>query len=306
MGDKSAIQWTDATWNPVRGCAIVSPGCTNCYAMKRAHMMNHRGGAYEGLTTTHGTHRRPVWTGKAIEVPRLLDQPIRWQRPRMIFVNSMSDLFHDDISDEFRDKVFATMALAPQHTYQVLTKRSEEMLEYWSMEWRFALIEGAAQLMWSGRHGGEDPSAWLAVQSLPNLWLGISAENQIRLEERVPNLLECHFGGKRWVSAEPLLSELRFRARPKHIATYLDGLDWVVAGGESGHGARECRAMWIRDIVRQCREASTACFVKQLGARWSFDEETEHSDWLFCKINHSKGGDPKEWPEDLRVQEYPS
>src|SRR3954471_19020197 len=125
MGDKSTIEWTDSTWNPVRGCSIVSKGCTNCYAMKQAHRSSGPGRAYAGLTVM--SNAGPVWNGKIKLVPQLLDQPLRWKKPRLIFVNSMSDLFHEDIPDAFIDQVFAVMALCPQHKFQILTKRPERM-----------------------------------------------------------------------------------------------------------------------------------------------------------------------------------
>src|SRR4051812_8243950 len=125
MGDKSTIEWTDATWNPVRGCSIVSKGCTNCYAMRQAHRSSGAGGAYEGLTKL--TKGGPVWTGEVRPVPELLEQPLKWRRPRRIFVNSMSDLFHEGVPAEFIYDVFSVMAAARQHVFQVLTKRPARM-----------------------------------------------------------------------------------------------------------------------------------------------------------------------------------
>ena len=125
MATATSIEWTDETWNPIRGCSIVSKGCTNCYAMKQAHRFSGRGGPYEGLTTL--TNGGPVWTGKVRLVPELLEAPLHWRKPRRVFVNSMSDLFHESVPDEFIDQVFAVMALASQHTFQILTKRPERM-----------------------------------------------------------------------------------------------------------------------------------------------------------------------------------
>jgi protein gp37 len=126
MADKTSIEWTDATWNPVRGCSVISPGCTNCYAMGQAHRHAHPAGAYAGLTKL--TNGGPVWTGEIRLVPQLLEQPLKWKRPRRVFVNSMSDLFHEGVSDEFITAVWRTMADAPQHVFQILTKRPARML----------------------------------------------------------------------------------------------------------------------------------------------------------------------------------
>ncbi len=312
MGDKTGIQWTDATWNPVRGCFIVSPGCTNCYAMKQARRMSQPGGPYEGLTSVN-LAGRVTWNGVVREVPHLLDQPFRWQKPRMIFVNSMGDLFHDGISDDFIAEVFMVMGMTDRHRYQLLTKRPERMLDLLGDRKFWLKIGGKCEAyaervekLKVGELMGFD-AWWQEIeeqQAFPNVWLGVSVEDQRRLIERVPLLLETP-AKVRWVSAEPLLEVLQFRTHDNAIASYLDGLQWVVVGGESGSGARECRAMWIRDIVRQCREAETAVFVKQLGARWSFDKDTEYGDWVFSNIKHRKGGVMSEWPEDLQVQEYP-
>lgn len=134
MSDTSKIEWTDATWNPVRGCSIVSKGCTNCYAMKQARRFSGAGGPYDGLTRM--TRGGPVWSGKVRLVPELLNQPLRWRKPRRIFVNSMSDLFHEDVPDEFIDKVFAVMGTCHWHTFQVLTKRPQRMLGWFSERWQ--------------------------------------------------------------------------------------------------------------------------------------------------------------------------
>lgn len=134
MSDTSKIEWTDATWNPVRGCSIVSKGCTNCYAMKQAHRFAGAGQAYEGLTQM--SRGGPVWTGKVRLVPELLDQPLRRKTPRLIFVNSMSDLFHEDVPDEFIDQIFAVMGSCPWHTFQILTKRPDRMREWFNEKWQ--------------------------------------------------------------------------------------------------------------------------------------------------------------------------
>ncbi|HLL52628.1 MAG TPA: DUF5131 family protein, partial [Myxococcaceae bacterium] len=188
MADRSSIEWTDATWNPLaafdratgkRGwfCTKVSDGCTHCYA--------------ETLNKRLGTgHLYRVGNLPLIEFRLVnLDQTIRWQRPRKIFVNSMTDLFHEAVPFDLIDQVFGAMALAHQHVHQVLTKRPERMAEYFADEYRWAYIEGAAQKIHHDRTG-EDPSMWLAVHGpLPNVWLGTSVEDQAAADERIPHLL---------------------------------------------------------------------------------------------------------------------
>ena len=275
----TTIEWTERTWNPARGCSRVSPGCDHCYAMRQAHRFSGPGQPYEGLTTIR--RGRVDWTGRARFVPEQLQQPLRVRRPTAFFVNSMSDLFHESLTNEQVAAVFGVMAATPQHTYQILTKRPKRMRE------------------WFGWLDGRRP--------LPNVWLGVSCDDQARADERIPHLLSTP-AAVRFVSAEPLLGPIALRAwMPRHAVTETDDcapwcsacgptgplprIDWVIVGGESGPGARPCDVDWIRSIVRQCREAGTACFVKQLGSRLG--------------LRDPKGGDPSEWPEDLRVRETP-
>ena len=231
MGDNSAIQWTDATWNPIRGCTKVSAGCDHCYAMRQARRMDHAGGAYEGLTRI--ISGRPQWNGKVRMVPDLLDQPLRWQKRRMIFVNSMSDLFHESVPDEFIGKVFSVMEQASHHIFQVLTKRPERM---------YAVLSNLY-------HDRSAPA---------NVWLGVSVEDQETAQARIPWLLDSP-AHVRWVSAEPLLG-------PIIGVTAMAKLDWLVIGGESGPGARHCQPRWLADLVDWCRAIRTPVFVKQMGA----------------------------------------
>jgi protein gp37 len=202
MGDNSNIEWTDATWNPVRGCALVSAGCTNCYAMRVAHRFSGDSQPYAGLTklTSHG----PVWTGDVTLWPDVLDVPLRWRRPRRIFVNSMSDLFHEDVPEEFIDKVFAVMALSPQHTFQILTKRPVRMRDY------LLTVQNDDKDFnrWSnaGVEITDSPCAVIddADWPLPNVWLGVSVEDQATADERIPLLLQTP-AAVRFLSCEPLL-----------------------------------------------------------------------------------------------------
>jgi protein gp37 len=271
----TSIEWTSKVWNVTRGCARVSAGCGTgvaggCYAERQAHRFSGPGMPYEGLTKM-GKHG-PQWTGRCIFVPEKLDEPLHWKKPARIFVNSMSDLFHDDITNEQISTVFSVMADCPQHTFQILTKRPARMLE--ALEW----IEEH-----SGGHHGNWP--------LQNVHLGVSCENQETANERIPILLKCP-AGVRFVSAEPLLGAIAFGE--KHLGQGSDcpecgwgvlvdeegccatcgeysmwyGLDWVIVGGESGPRRRDCEVEWIHSIVEQCEGVGVPCFVKQdSGAR---------------------------------------
>jgi len=256
MGDRSKIDWTDATWNPVRGCSVVSPGCVNCYAMTMAHRFSAPGKPYEGLTKLG--NRGPVWTGDVMLVDDALDQPLRWQRPRMIFVNSMSDLFHERVPDEFIRRVWTVMRKAERHTFQILTKRTARAREF--------MVDHPAP---------------------PNAWVGASIEDQKRCDERLRDV--SMFNAEvRCVSAEPLIGPVEFDFESWPV-------DWVIVGGESGPRARVCEPEWIESIVDECERYLIPVFVKQLGAVTASQRRFEHR----------KGGEPSEWPESLRVREYP-
>lgn len=266
MADKTGIEWTDATWNPIRGCSRVSEGCRNCYAETVAGRFSGPGLPYEGLIAKGGQ-----WNGNITLVPGLLDQPLRWRRPRRIFVNSMSDLFHENVPDDFIDKVFAVMALAPQHTFQVLTKRPDRMLEYLTkrtdptgvLPVRFASAEFSSK-------AGYSTYPWRFP--LPNVWLGVSAEDQKTADERIPLLLQTP-AAVRWISAEPMLGpinlEMYFEQWPDHngvrVVQGYPGLDWVVVGGESGSEARPMHPDWASSLRDQCKDADVPFLFKQWG-----------------------------------------
>lgn len=278
MAQNSPISWTDKTWNPVRGCSKVSEGCRNCYAMQIAARFSGPGMAYEGLAKRR-SNGEAQWTGELLFVEHVLDQPLRWKAPARIFVNSMSDLFHEALDDETLDRIFAVMVLAHQHTFQILTKRPQRMRDYFANEWRFALIEGAAQKLYHERTG-EDPSMWLAVTGpLDNVWLGVSVENQAAAHERVPLLLQTP-AAVRWLSCEPLLGHVDLtKVGTGPFFNALTGweldtsgvaavcpapmLDWVVAGGESGRNHRGMDIEWLRSLGAQCRAARVPFFAKQ-------------------------------------------
>lgn len=266
MADNTHIEWTEATWNPITGCSVTSPGCTNCYAMQLAgtRLADHPSRA--GLTReVNGNH---VWTGEVRFNKQWLDQPLRWKRPRMIFVCAHGDLFHESVPDEWIDRVFAVMALCPQHTFQVLTKRSGRMREYltaWSGDW------SRTDAVWNEIHrlteaGEGDPGDREIVLPLPNVWLGVSVEDQQRADERIPDLLATP-AAVRWISAEPLLGPVNIIdamwARDANDLT--STIDWVVAGGESGKGARPMHPDWARSLRDQCAAAEAPFFFKQWG-----------------------------------------
>jgi protein gp37 len=215
---RSSIEWTDETWNPVTGCLKVSPGCKHCYAERFAERFR-------------GVPRHPYEQGFDPSLrPNRLDQPLSWRTPRMVFVNSMSDLFGDFVPDEYLARVFQVMRSTPQHTYQVLTKRAER-LRTWT----------------SGQK-------WLATAK--HIWLGVSVENKKHGVPRIDQLRRS-VAGCRFLSVEPLL---------EHLGKLdLGAIDWVIVGGESGPGARPMDPAWVRSVRDQCVEQSVAFFFKQWG-----------------------------------------
>ena len=303
MADKTAIEWCDATWNPVVGCSIVSKGCTNCYAMKMAARLEAMGQPiYRGMTAPSKTG--PVWTGAVRLNPAVLAKPLSWRRPRRIFVNSMSDLFHEALPDEAIDKVFAVMALAPQHTFQVLTKRPARMRDYLRVragDWMVVLPDAhAAGTLPITKNDVERAFGRSAKFSydpptptwpLPNVWLGVSVEDQATADARIPILLDTP-AALRFISAEPLLGPVdltyldtgrqpqeyeaeRIDALRGGVAWESDGtivarpsvgnIDWVIAGGESGPDARPMHPDWARSLRDQCAAAGVPYFFKQHG-----------------------------------------
>lgn len=224
MSTISSIEWTEATWNPVRGCARVSPGCERCYAERMAHRFSGPGAAYEGLTTLG--KKGPRWTGTVKLVHQALGEPLSWRRPRLVFVNSMSDLFHEDVPTEFISSVFEAMQLAHWHTFQVLTKRADRLAQL------------ADRLPWPD-----------------NVWMGVSVESQ-RYLSRI-ELLRTVPAHVRFLSLEPLLEGLP--------DLDLRGMKWVIVGGESGPGARPIEEKWVRDIHANCVAACVPFFFKQWG-----------------------------------------
>lgn len=322
MGGKTGIQWTDATWNPLRGCSRVSEGCRNCYAEKVAARFSGPGAPYEGLAEVGAKGAR--WNGQIKLVHEHLGDPLRWRKPRRIFVNSMSDLFHEAVPFEYIAAVFGVMAAAREHTFQILTKRPKRALAFF--EWldhpvfdgrapfdvcaRYAIRRLDPKII--GRSRLMDPTApWPP----PNVWLGVSVEDQATADTRIPILLDLP-AAMRFISAEPLLGPICFGGRDGWLSGTRSssagpGIDWVIVGGESGPGARVCDVAWVRMIVAQCQEARTACFVKQLGAKPvavpRCAEGRLGAGDLYVPVDliDRKGGDPEEWPKNLRVRQMP-
>lgn len=331
MADKTPIEWTDATWSPVLGCSPESAGCAHCYATRTVWRMAHNpnariAGPRQGLVekTTAGVLR---WTGEVRCLPDQLDVPLRWREPRRIFVCNQADLFHESVPDDFIEAVFGVMSLCGRHTFQILTKRAERMRRW---------VEGATL----GRCQAEackrsvdivtprrrldraDGEVINGPWPLPNVWLGVSVEDRRSRNDRIREL-ERTPAAVRFLSCEPLLEDLG------DLALEGTGIRWVIVGGESGPGARPCDVAWVRSLVEQCRAAGVPAFCKQLGAHvldrndagfdgddgdaWPADTCVEHDEVdtgfqgapVRVRLRDRKGGDPAEWPEDLRCREMP-
>jgi protein gp37 len=285
MADNTHIEWTDATWNPITGCGVVSPGCTNCYAMRLAGTRLQHHWSRKGLTTA--SKAGPVWNGQVRLNEEWLDQPLRWKRPRRIFVCAHGDLFHESVPDAWIDKVFAVMALAPQHTFQVLTKRAGRMRDYFAhVEQPYRVDQELDLMVANGASKAKTGQEYEPHWPLANVHLGVSVEDQARADERIPILLDTP-ASVHWVSAEPLLGWLGLEAYLwRKVVGSADiltdrmvdegwshpggqgdrpALDWVVAGGESGPGARPMHPDWVRQIRDDCAAAGVPFLFKQWG-----------------------------------------
>lgn len=253
MVTQTKIEWTESTWNPVRGCTRISEGCRFCYAERIASRFAREGLAYEGIAKM--TKAGPRWTNRIQLVRHLLEQPLKWKKSRSIFVNSMSDLFHEDVPFDYIQEVFGVMEQASWHQFQVLTKRAERLAEL------------SPKLVWS-----------------PNVWMGVSVES-VDYTFRI-DCLRGTPAQTKFLSLEPLLGELS--------NLKLDGIDWVIVGGESGPGARPMKEEWVTDIRNQCYDASVPLFVKQMGTDWA-----RKQGW------GGKGDNMSQWQADLRIRNYP-
>lgn len=304
MGQISKIEWTDATWNPTRGCSRISPGCINCYAERDAARFcgsNEEQGTHGPF---HGfvqiTNGHPQWTGRIELMAHKVAEPMHWKQPKMIFVNSMSDLFHEDLPASATAEVFRTMYHVPHHVYQVLTKRSARLKE----------------LM---------PQLVAAFGCMKHVWIGVSVEDRIR-KARIYDLQETQ-AAVRFLSIEPLIEDLG--------DLDLKGIDWVIIGGESGPGARPCRMEWIRSVMEQCLAQGVPCFFKQAGSfpvvdyyadndlrEWALSgrhtvfnhghewraidgQPTPGKSFIRVNLRDYKGGDLAELPAEFRERQFP-
>lgn len=325
MGQKSTIEWTDVSWNCVRGCSRISEGCRNCYAERIAARFSDPGPfatfaerKYTLKTGGSKSNWEPHWTGKVELIESKLDEPLHWKKPRRIFVNSMSDLFHEALSDSNLLGIFTVMGNShiatgnkTTHQFQILTKRADRMQKFCSrLRWKtglaFAEIAGRTQILnnmpylegydpWvSMKNGGPEPPKELQQGWMPpQIWLGVSVENQATADERIPLLIQTP-AAVHFVSYEPALGAVDFEQFPMKT---LDGgenpgIDWVIVGGESGPGARPFDLQWAREVIEQCKGAGVACFYKQGGLSNA------------C-VHDRKGGHLECFPDDLKVREFP-
>lgn len=282
---KTKIEWADATWNPVTGCTKISPACDNCYAERMAKRLAGRVGYPKDEPFRVTLH------------PDRLDQPLKWKKPKRIFVVSMGDLFHENVPESYIAAIFAVAAAAPQHTFMVLTKRPKRMaawFQWLSAEYNGPCDQNAVLQTCFGEYGWADQfddavaSMLDAAWPLPNVWLGVTAEDQQRADERIPWLLKCP-AAVRFVSAEPLLGPIDLSllracvdcgSLNRHCGLLNDedelycgacgcktfyGVDWVIVGGESGQNARPSHPEWFRGLRDQCKAAGVPFFFKQWG-----------------------------------------
>jgi protein gp37 len=366
MGDSTGISWTDATWNPVRGCSRVSEGCRNCYAERVAARFSGPGQPYDGLVSIRAARpllgddsrhlssmARAKWNGNVRFIPEHLADPLRWRRPRRIFVNSMSDLFHENLDDDVIDRVFAVMLLAPHHTFQILTKRAARLRSYFDDSELYERVVAAADELrrqWPRlnqigiSNPATNPASWI--------WIGVSVENQAAADERIPDLLRTP-AAVRFLSCEPLLGAIDLDPRIGRIdhcgscgaenhpqkpdrcpvcahencltstwgdeqhqllrdgERYSDDSDdsdepfrngpelhWVIAGCESGPGARHCDVAWLRSLRDQCASAGVPYFLKQAvgGARFTAGPGNGHLGVSFDRGSKRKSGGLIELP----------
>lgn len=286
MADGTHIEWTDATWNIITGCSVVSAGCKHCYAMKLAGTRLAHHPSREGLTID--TAAGPVWNGEVRFNTDWLHQPLQWTRPRRIFVCAHGDLFHESVPDDWIERVFAVMAQATHHTFQVLTKRPARMREWFNKPRTYNSSACGSTVEGVVRHTAGHPRGF--QWPLPNVWLGVSVEDQAAADARIPDLLSTP-AAVRWISAEPLLGPVnltRVTVAGKGWHDTLAGwrdcddypgrehtIDWVVVGGESGPGARPMNPQWVRDLRDQCMLHADVPFLFKQWGSWVSVSEVE-------------------------------
>lgn len=286
MSDNTKIEWTDATWNPITGCSVVSAGCKHCYAMKLAGTRMRNTPSRSGLTVD--TKAGPVWNGKTRINHEWLAQPIGWKRPRRIFVCAHGDLFHESISDTTIAGIFGIMAACPQHTFQVLTKRALRAAQWFNgfmSEGNAGVILHEATKGLMGYNHQKRPAIQVTQQwPLPNVWLGVSVEDQAAADERIPLLCDTP-AVIRFLSCEPLLGpvDVGMYLTRRHLFGFdpMGGIDWVIVGGESGRGARPMHGDWARAIRYKCGIARVPFFFKQWGEHLpgEIDHDGQHRTW---------------------------
>ncbi len=309
----TTIAWTEKTWNPVRGCSMApgseDGGCLFCYAARMAARnlpelkSPTTGSPFAILRTTGRTkngrpERVPRWTGDVELIENALYKPMHWRKPRRVFVNSMSDLFHEKLREEDIFSVFHVMGMCPRHTFQVLTKRNRRLLDLLRDRfWRNLNSQEIAGDHYALLERGATPRPG-DLEFLPNVWLGVSIENQKTARLRIMDLLLTP-AARRFVSFEPALDRV-------DLTPFLEArrrIDWVIIGGESGPGARPFKLEWVRFMIRQCKAAGVPIFVKQLGA-CPIAETPRDQTWLDA-LTDLKGENIEEWPPDLRIRQYP-
>ncbi len=337
------IEWCDKVWNPVRGCSRVSAGCEHCYAMGQAHRFSGPGKPYDGLTTIR--RGKVDWAGHARLVPEMLDQPLRWKKPQRIFVNSMSDLFHESLSNEDIAAVFMVMAACPQHTFQVLTKRPKRMLEWF--RWADSYVasggpDGAIGVLmkvlgecpWplAGVLVGDEAYSDAAFEAvdrewpLPNVWLGVSVESQEQADKRIPVLLKTP-AAVRFISAEPLLGPVNLtQLKTYSVGATLrqenalrgTGIEFSSDGGGGqwftkkldlvivgGESGHGARECEVSWIRRIVSDCQRAGTPVFVKQLGAYARDQDHFGAATKNLRHKKGADMSEWPEDLRVRQMP-
>jgi protein gp37 len=301
---KTKIEWAQYTWSPIRGCTPVSAGCDNCYAEKMAKRFNGKCDAcnssgrimleHPGCPQCNGTGKNDEYFKPAM-IPERLEEPLHWKKPRMVFVGSMGDLFHDDITDSFILEVFEVMAKCKQHTFQILTKRPKRMKNFIN------------KIRYVPSRDSRDLTG--ALDYVPNVWLGVTAENQKAADERIPLLLQTP-AALRFVSCEPLLENINpiLKGTDARIWTmgwkYIsNNIDWVIVGGETGPNARECHEKWVKEIYEQCEESKTPFFFKAPGHKWvptcignDQGQDCDSCLGLNCTYGTQRWRERREWP----------
>jgi protein gp37 len=292
---QTSISWTNCVWNPITGCSTASAGCRNCYASRLAGRLALMGQAVKYGGLTNKINGKIVWTGDVRLSADTLLTPLSWRKPKLIFVNSMSDWAHKRMPKAWRDQILAVAALAPQHVFQALTKRAGIARDYLNDPKTPGRVEAEMRNI-ATRQGMEPPTL---VWPLPNWWSGVSVENQEAADERLPIVGET-CAAVRFASVEPMLG-------PVQLGKNADCLEWLICGGESGPGARPFAVEWADTLVKECQQQAIAVFVKQLGKRPTFNG----ADLVILNESGRKdghGGEPEAWPAELQhlnVREFP-